>query len=727
NDVGVAIRGDNAGDLFVTSITNDNGSGFDDIYTYKFSRTNGTLLWSAVHGTAGKNDRPVGIGLAPDGNPIVGGWSDTVATGYDFVAVKYDAGALDAPTALSASVVSTSEIALSWTDNSANEEYFVVERKSGEDDWTVVTDSLAPDSTSYNNTGLTADTRYYYRVKATNTANGSSPYSNEVNARTTLISYDPPAWQHTYAGAAAGDDEPSAIAVGPDNHPVVTGFSFAPANDGGFDYYTIKLDRANAGVETWTARYNDDDNEPDYATAVAVDSSNRVIVSGYASLYGGGAGNTNDVYTLGYPAGGGAPNWADQYNGPAGNDDRSAAVATAVDGSDNVAVVGYGQNASLNDDIYVLKYNAAGVRQWAATPYDGGGLDQPAAVAFAPNGDIFVTGKTWRNGAFDYFVARYNGTTGALAWGGTPRFYDGVGNGDDYATSLAVDGDGNVYVTGYSVGAGANGNIVTLRYDGATGDVMAGWPQVYDGGGYDTGVAVAVDPHNDDAVVAGTSFRGAGNNDIVVVRYGADGSALWAKDLDWAASDEAAVAMAIDRSGVVCVTGSTDSGSGDNILAIMFDHQGLTVGASVFNGAANGMDFPAAVAFNTYGEAFIAGASINAGNNTDFIVFKSTSTVMQSPYPMTATQLYTQADLTWADNSLDETGFRIERKVDGCAAPGSWTSVTETTANATGFLASGLNPGSTYCFRVQSFNGSGESSRWSEVEVNTAAASAPDG
>ncbi|OHB27078.1 MAG: hypothetical protein A2X84_02140 [Desulfuromonadaceae bacterium GWC2_58_13] len=722
NDVGVDLVGDAYGDLFVTGITNDNGGGKDDIHTYKYDRSSGTQLWQSVLGSAAYHDRPVGIDLTPAGRPVVGGWSDTAATGYDFVAVTYDGGALDAPTGLSAIVVSTSEIALAWTDNAGNEENFAVERKSGGGDWTVVVANLAADTTGYADTGLNADTRYVYRVKASNGSDGSSPYSNEADARTTLISYDPPAWQHIHAGVDGGDDEPAAIAAGPDNHPVATGFSFS--TEGGYDYHTLKLDRGNAAVEQWSARHNDEDNQSDFATAVAIDSGNRVVVSGYASMYGGGAGNTNDVYSLGYPATGGTPNWADQYNGPAGNDDRSAAVATAVDGSDNVAVTGYGKNATPNDDIYLLKYNAAGSRQWAAAPYDGGGLDQPAAVAFDAGGDLFVAGKTWNGGNFDYFVAKYHGSDGTLAWGGAPRIHDG--GGDDHATGLAVDGDGNLLVTGYSVGAGGNGDILTLKYDGATGSVLAGWPRVHDGGGYDTGAAVGIDPLNDDVVVAGTTFVGSGNHDIIVIRYpSAGGGALWSKTLDFTGSDEAAVAMAIDRSGVVCVTGASDSGGGDDIVAVLFDHNGLTVGAGVFDGAAHGVDFPEDVVFNAYGEAFVAGVTTNAGNNTDFIVFKAVSAAMQAPHPLSATQLYTQASLAWADNSLNETGFRVERKVDGCLDPGGWTAVTETAANATGLMASGLNPGSTYCFRVQSFNDSGETSRWIETEVATGSPAAP--
>ncbi len=730
SDVGVDIVGDNSGDIFVVSVTNDNGGGFNDIHTYKVCKEHGNMLWTATYGTASNDDNPIGLSLAPDGHPIVAGWSDTPLNDFDYIAVKYNAGMLDPPTSLSATTVSISEIALSWSDNSDNEESFVVERKNGATDWAIVS-TLVNNTVSFNDTGLTQDHRYYYRVKAINTDDGNSPWSNEADARTTIVSYEQPTWQHTYAGVDAGDDEPAAIAVGPDNHPVVTGFSFE--FEGGYDYYTIKLDRTDASTEQWSARYNDGDNESDYATSVAVDSSNRAVVSGFSSLPGAD-GNTNDIFTLGYPSGGSTPTWTDQYNGPSGNDDRSTSVATAVDGSDNVVVVGYGKNATLDNDIYVIKYSATGPSEsplWAATPYDrlprpvGGGDDQPAAVAYDLNGDVFVAGKSWNGNDFDYFVAKYNGDDGSLAWSGLPRFYNGAGNSSDYANSLAVDSVGDLYVTGYSVGSSATGDIVTLKYDGATGNVVSGWPKIYDGGSYDTGVSIVIDPINNDIVVAGTTSVGPGNHDVVVVRYSSDGTEVWTKFLDFTGSDEAAAAMSIDRSGVVCIIGATDSGSGDDIVAVMFDHNGLIVGANVMAGVAGGLDYPVDVVFNAYGEAFVAGVTMNADNNTDYIVFKTTSTVMPAPSPLTATLLYTEANLSWSDNSLDEIGFIVEGKTGACSDTGSWAIETFKGADQTEHLVSGLTPGSPYCFRVQASNALGEKSRWSELNVVTVAAEPP--
>ena len=89
-----------------------------------------------------------------------------------------------APSSLVATAVSASQINLTWSDNSANETGFVIERCQGAgcSNFTAIPPAGA-NTTSYSNTGLAASTSYSYRVAATNGA-GTSAYSNTTSATT---------------------------------------------------------------------------------------------------------------------------------------------------------------------------------------------------------------------------------------------------------------------------------------------------------------------------------------------------------------------------------------------------------------------------------------------------------------------------------------------------------------------------------------------------------------
>ncbi|MBN8571232.1 MAG: T9SS type A sorting domain-containing protein [Ignavibacteria bacterium] len=70
---------------------------------------------------------------------------------------------LSVPTNLTLTPVSTSQINLTWDDNSSDEEKFIIERSSDGNNWSII-DSVNAGATSYQNTGLSADQLYYYRV-----------------------------------------------------------------------------------------------------------------------------------------------------------------------------------------------------------------------------------------------------------------------------------------------------------------------------------------------------------------------------------------------------------------------------------------------------------------------------------------------------------------------------------------------------------------------------------
>lgn len=92
----------------------------------------------------------------------------------------------DAPSNLQASTASSTQIDLSWTDNSDNEDGFYIYRSTSsgtsKSDYTQI-DSVGSNTTSYSDTGLSSGTTYYYRVSAFN-SDGESSLSNEANTTT---------------------------------------------------------------------------------------------------------------------------------------------------------------------------------------------------------------------------------------------------------------------------------------------------------------------------------------------------------------------------------------------------------------------------------------------------------------------------------------------------------------------------------------------------------------
>lgn len=82
-----------------------------------------------------------------------------------------------APNNLTGTVISTTQINLSWTDNSTNETGFKIERKTGTGTYAVVSTTGA-NITTYNNIGLMPNTVYTYRVCSNNASGNSLIYPN---------------------------------------------------------------------------------------------------------------------------------------------------------------------------------------------------------------------------------------------------------------------------------------------------------------------------------------------------------------------------------------------------------------------------------------------------------------------------------------------------------------------------------------------------------------------
>jgi hypothetical protein len=97
------------------------------------------------------------------------------------------------------------------------------------------------------------------------------------------------------------------------------------------------------------------------------------------------------------------------------------------------------------------------------------------------------------------------------------RRYNGPGDSTDYARAIAVDGSGNVYVTGYNLGSGTDRDYATIKYD-PNGDTA--WLRRYNGPGNseDNAYAIAVDSSGN-VYVAGYSDGTETYRDYATVKY----------------------------------------------------------------------------------------------------------------------------------------------------------------------------------------------------------------
>jgi Fibronectin type III domain len=109
-----------------------------------------------------------------------------------------------APTNLSATTASSSQIDLSWTNGSTAQTGVKIERSTDDVIFTQIAVAAAG-AVNYSDTGLSASTTYFYRVRATNPS-GDSPYSNVASA-TTQAPPPPPTAPTSLSATAASSSQ----------------------------------------------------------------------------------------------------------------------------------------------------------------------------------------------------------------------------------------------------------------------------------------------------------------------------------------------------------------------------------------------------------------------------------------------------------------------------------------------------------------------------------------
>ncbi len=329
-------------------------------------------------------------------------------------------------------------------------------------------------------------------------------------------------------------------------------------------YITFRLS-AGLGIEQWQRIVNDANG----ASALVLDNTNMIYVTG-AGYAGGNAGN--DFTTVKY-SNLGAEQWLVRYGGPDSLDDGASDVA--VDSYGNVYVTG-SIGGFLNIDYATVKYNHLGAFQWAQT-YNGPADFDDGAVAIAvdDSGNVYVTGSSEQSyGVRDYATIKYN-SEGVQQW--INRYNLG---GDDVAKDIAVDSEGNVYVTGWSEGIGTSIDYATIKYNSAG---VQQW----------------------------------------VARYNGPDSL-----------GDGAFALALDASGNVYVTGASTNNWYEDCVTVKYNSNGSEIWVQRYDGPGNTGDQGRAITVDDDGNVYVTGSSFGDGTKTDYVTIKYSQPTGVEQYPI---------------------------------------------------------------------------------------------
>jgi hypothetical protein len=479
----------------------------------------------------------------------------------------------------------------------------------------------------------------------------------------------------------------------------------------------------------------------DQVYAIALDSAGNIYLAGQTAstnfpLRAGGTPGDRDIFIAKLdPTGNHLI-----YSTVLGGAQTDCARAIAVDAAGNAYVAGYTSSSDFpvtagayqtqsrgSEDGFVLKLSPSGTLVYS-TYLGASGRDFATAIAVDASGNAYVAGYTssvsfpivagaiqssYAGGFFDAFVTKVNATGTALLYS---TFIGGSGN--DTASSIAIDPNGNAYIAGQTDSSNfpASAGVVQTSNAGGTDAFVAklnasGSAIVFStylgGSSNELGNAIAIDSSQNvyiagatasvDFPVSAGAFQPAigASYDAFLTKLNASATAIaFSTYLGGSGSDQA-TALALDSSGNTWLTGSTSStnfpllnalhgqasGGNDVFVANLNSTGSGLLFSSYFGGS--GDDSGLTIRLDNGGSPVIAGATSSSN-------FPTTAGVVQSAFGggydgfilklQNSTCTYTVNPLTLNVVAGGGSGAITVTSTSGCGAPSvnsnvAWASV----------------------------------------------------
>jgi uncharacterized delta-60 repeat protein len=428
------------------------------------------------------------------------------------------------------------------------------------------------------------------------------------------------AWVKRIDGPVHGSEHAHDVRIDSVGNVIVTGWiETATGNE---DCHTVKY--SPQGDLLWENTYAGSATGTDYGYALTLDPSGNVYVAGFGN---GDNPATFDLFVLKYDADGNSV-WTQRWTSPITNY-SAYAYSIAVDNQGNVFTTGFESDGFTDGEFVTLKFDSAGNLQWSMT-YNGSltQIDYANHIVVDDAGNSYITG--WSGGAnnlHDMTTIKYN-PDGTELW---VKRYNGSADDNDYAYWLALDGEGNVYVAGQSVETGSDNDITTIKY-ASNGDEI--WVRHYDGPahGYDAGQSIAVDADGN-AYITGNHTAATGL-ECVTLKYSAAGDLLWTTPFNGPdASGGVFISIALDDTASAYVTGFVFSGGAGDSATVKYDTNGVEQWAQLYDGPGHSSDGAYAIAVDDNHNAAIAGYSTGNGTDYDYTTIKYSESATSTPTP----------------------------------------------------------------------------------------------
>ena len=226
-----------------------------------------------------------------------------------------------------------------------------------------------------------------------------------------------------------------------------------------------------------------------------------------------------------------APCYLEQIN--------NLAVGMAVDNQGNVYIAGVDSPTGWTGPVFAVKYDTNGHLLWQRT-YAGNNIVR--AITLDNNGNLFVAGMTDAGKEYSRSLTIKYGTNGEELWAKQRN--------RSLFNAIATDKDGNVYVTGNYYGENTGLDYLTVKYNVDGQEV---WLKRFNGSekDHDFASSLAVDGEGN-VIVVGNSLK---ENELgyVAVKYSRDGERLWTRRFLKAYDPNLRIPIILDSKGDVYI------------------------------------------------------------------------------------------------------------------------------------------------------------------------------